>query len=78
MSERGDFLLGGFVSGDVGAMPVRGSLMLLLCLQVSLIGVLEGLSGVFMSGHVIFFSVMLGTGAMGMGRKVAVLSGYLL
>ena len=31
-----------------------------------------------MSGHVIFFSVMLGTGAMGMGRKVAVLSGYLL
>jgi hypothetical protein len=31
-----------------------------------------------MSGQVIFFSVMLGTSPMGVGSKVAVLSGDLL
>jgi hypothetical protein len=31
-----------------------------------------------MSGEVIFFSVVLGAATMGVGSKVAVLSGYLL
>jgi hypothetical protein len=78
MSERGDVPLFGLVSDYVGAMPGLGLLMLLLCLQVSHIGVLQGLSGVFMSGEVIFFSVVLGAGTMGVGSKVTVLSGYLL
>ncbi len=55
-----------------------GLLMLLLCVQVSLIGVLKGLSGAFMSGQVIFFSVMLGTGTMGVSSTVLVLRSDLL
>ena len=43
--------------------------MLLLCVRVSLIGVLKALSGAFMSGEVIFFSVVLGTGTMGVGSE---------
>ena len=55
-----------------------GSLVLLLCLQISLVGVLKGLSGAFMSSQVIFFSVVLGAATMGMSGKVMVLSSYLL
>jgi hypothetical protein len=53
-------------------------LMLLLRLQVSLIGVLKVLPGAFMSGKVIFLSVVLGAGTVGVGGKVTVLSRYLL
>ena len=52
--------------------------MLLLRVQVSLIGVLKDLSGAFMSGQAIFFSVVLGAGAVRVGRKLMVLSSYLL
>jgi hypothetical protein len=52
--------------------------MLLLCEQVSLIGVLKDLSGAFVSGQVIFFSVVLGAATMGVGSKVLVLGSYLL
>ncbi len=55
-----------------------GPQMLLLCVQVSLIGVLKALSGAFMSGEVIFFSVVLGTGTMGVGSEVMVLRRDLL
>jgi hypothetical protein len=51
--------------------------MLLLPADVSLIEVLQCLSGAFMSGQVIFFSVALGAGPMGVGGKVTVLSRYL-
>lgn len=63
-------------SFDAGRGP--GLLMPLLREQVSLIGVLKYLSGVFMSGQVIFFSVVLGADAMCVGSKVSVLSSYLL
>ena len=78
VSECGDVLLFGFVSDSVGAMLGTGLPMLLLCVQVSLIGVLKDLSGAFMSGQVIFFSVMFGTSAMGVGSKVAALGSDLL
>jgi len=76
--QCGDVPLAGFVSDGVGAMPGPGSLMLLLCVQVSLIGVLQGLSGAFMSRQVIFLSVMLGAGKMGMCGVAMVLGSYLL
>jgi hypothetical protein len=74
VSHCGYFLLVGRVGG-VAAMlgPV-----LILGMQVSLIGVLLGLSGAFMSGQVIFLSVVLGAGTMGMGSEVTVFEGYLL
>ena len=59
-------------------MAGPGHLMFLLCVQVSLIGVLKQLSGAFMSGQVIFFAVVLRAGTMGVGSKVVVLSGDLL
>ena len=55
-----------------------GLRMLLLWVQVDLIRVLKSLSGAFVSGQVIFFSVMLGASAMGVGSKVAVLGSDLL
>jgi hypothetical protein len=76
--QCGDIPLAGFVSDGVGAMPGPGSLVLLLCVQVSLIGVLQCLSGTFMSGQVIFLSVMLGAGKMGMCSIAMVLGSYLL
>jgi hypothetical protein len=78
ISDGGDIPLLGFVSDDVAAMPGAGLLVLLLRVQVSLIGVLKDLSGAFMAGKVILFSVMLGAGAMRVGSKVMVLSSYLL
>jgi hypothetical protein len=78
ISECGDVLLFGRVNNYVGAMLGPGSLMLLLWVQVSLIGVLKGLSGAFVSGQVIFFSVVLGAATMGMDSKVMVLGSYLL
>ena len=68
-----------FIGGDgAGAMFGPGLLMLFLRMQVSLVGMLEGSSGTFMAGRVIFLPVALGAAAMGVGRKVAVLGGYLL
>ena len=78
ISQCGDVPLVSVVSDGVGAMPGPGSPMLLLCVQVRLIGVLQRLSGAFMSGQVIFLSVMLGAGKMGMCGIAMVLGGYLL
>jgi hypothetical protein len=52
--------------------------MLLLGLQVSWIRVLKRPSGAFMSGQVIFFSVVLGGGTMGVCGIATVLGSYLL
>ena len=52
--------------------------MLLLAVDESLIGVLQCLSGAFVSAQVVFFSVALGAGPMGVGSKVTMLSRYLL
>jgi len=78
IGESGDLLLFGFVSGYGGAMLGPGHFMLFLPVQVSRIGVLEGVPGALMPGQVIFFSVMLGGGAMGVRSKVALLRGDLL
>jgi len=59
-------------------MLTPGSLMLVLCVQVGLVGVLMGLPGTFMPGQVIFFSVVLGAATMGMGGKIMVLGSNLL
>jgi hypothetical protein len=40
--------------------------------------VLQILAGAFVPGQVVFFSVPLGSCAMGVGGEVTVLSGYLL
>ena len=76
--QCGDVALVGFVSDGVGAMPGPGSLVLLLGMQVSLIGVLQRLSGAFMSGQVIFLSVVLCAGTMGMCGTAPALGSYLL
>jgi hypothetical protein len=73
ISECRDLLLGGFAIDYGPGLP-----MLLLCLQENLIRVLQDLSGGFMSAPVIFLSVVLGAGTMGVGSKVMVLGGYLL
>jgi hypothetical protein len=78
VSEDSDVLRCDFVSESAGAMFGPAPLMPLLRVQVSLVGVLEILSGVFVSGQVIFFSMLLGAAAMGVGSKVTVLGGYLL
>lgn len=39
---------------------------------------LEILARAFVSGQVVFFSIVLGSGAMGVGGEVTVFSGYLL
>jgi len=78
VSECGDIALFDLVSDHVGGVLDPGQLMLLLCVQVSLIGVLKGLSGAFVTRHVSFLSVALGAAAMGVAGKVAVLGRYLL
>ena len=78
ISEDGDVPLFGFVGNSVSALPGSGPLVLFLCDQVGLIGVLAALPGAFISGQVIFFAVMLGAGAMGVGSKVATLGRNLL
>jgi len=78
VSEYADILRCDFVGESAGAMFGRVPLMLFLRLQVSLVGVLEILAGALVSGQVIFFSMVLGSGAMGVGGKVTVFSGYLL
>ena len=62
----------------MGTMFRGGLLVLLLRELEGPVGVLKRLSGAFMSGQVIFFSVVLGTGTVGVGGKVTVLSSYLL
>ena len=78
IGECGDVLVSGFVGEYVGARFGFGLVMLVLCVQVGVVRVLKDLSGAFMSGQVIFRSVVLGAGTMGVGSKVMVLSGYLL
>ena len=79
ISECGDFLLFGFMSiHNVGDALNLGLLMLLLCVQVSLIGMLKPSSGAFMSGEVIFLPVVLSAGTMCMGGEVTVLRRDLL
>jgi hypothetical protein len=68
----------GFVRNALGALPGPGSLMLHLCGQVCLIGVLTALPGAFVSGQVIFFAVLLGAGVMGVSGNVTSLGCYLL
>ncbi len=50
----------------------------LLCVLVGSLGMFEGLSGEFVSGQVIFFSVMFGGGPMGLGGKHVEFSGLLV
>ena len=78
VSEDADILRCDFVSESAGAMFGRVPLMLFLRLQVSLVGVLEILAGAFVSGEMVFFPMVLGSGAMGVGGKVTVFSGDLL
>ncbi len=59
-------------------MPGLSSLMLLLAVQVSLIRVLQRLSGTFVSGQVIFLSVVLGAAPMGVSGQIPMFGGYLL
>jgi hypothetical protein len=56
--------------------PVR--FVFFLCVKVTLVGVFKVLSGAFVSGRVIFFSMVLGSGTVSVGSKVSVLGGYLL
>jgi hypothetical protein len=72
--EGGDVLL----IGRAGARFLPRTLLFVLRLQVSLIGMLMGLPGAFMPGQVIFLSVVLGAGTMGMCGIAAVLGSYLL
>ena len=78
IGEHGDVLLFNFMSDYVGAKVGSGLLMFLLRVQVSLVGVLMVMSGALMSRQVIFFSVVLGTGTMGVSSKVTVFGSYLL
>jgi hypothetical protein len=50
----------------------------LLMVLVGLVGMLKDLSGAFMSGQMIFRSVVFGPGAMGVSSQVMMLSSYLL
>jgi hypothetical protein len=52
--------------------------MSLLCVLVGSFRVLEGLPGEFVSGQVIFFSVMLGGSAVGLGGEHVKFSGLLV
>jgi len=74
--ECGNVLLSGLVSDC--AVFGRTPFVFFLCVNVSLIGVLKVLSGAFVSRQVIFFSVVLGAGPVGVGSKVTMLGGDLL
>ena len=52
--------------------------MSFLCVLVCPFGVLQRLPGVFVSGQVIFFSVMLGGSTMCMSGEHVKLSGFLM
>ena len=73
ISVYGDVLFAELVSGSF-----PDSLVLLLPEYIRLIGVLQCLSGAFMSGQVIFFSVAFGADLMDVGRELTALSRYLL
>jgi hypothetical protein len=66
------------VSGPFSAMLGLGLLMLLLCEQVSLVGMLMNLPRAFMSGQMIFGSVVFRPGQMGVGSQVTMLGSYML
>ena len=72
--ECRDLPLLSIASDPVGAMLGLGLLMVL----VGLVGMLKDLSGAFMSGQMIFRSVVFGPGAMGVSSQVMMLSSYLL
>jgi len=55
-----------------------GLLMLLLCMQVGLVGMLQDLPRAFMAGQMVFSSVMFRSGPMGVGSQVTMLGSYLL
>jgi hypothetical protein len=74
MRERGDLPLGGCVIARFHGGAVRFPLRL----QVSPIGVLQGLPGALTSGGMILIAAMLGAGTMGVCGIPAVLGGYLL
>ncbi|MGA3024096.1 MAG: hypothetical protein ABSF98_04950 [Bryobacteraceae bacterium] len=78
VSEDGDVLLFDFAGESAGAMFGPVPQVLFCRVQMSLVGVLKRLSRAFVSGQVIFFSVVLSAGSMGVGGKVMVLSSYLL
>ncbi len=78
VSEDAHLLRCDFVSESAGSMFGRVPVVLFLRLQVRLVGVLEILAGAFVPGQMIFFPMVLGSGGMGVGGKVTVLSGYLL
>jgi len=78
VSEDSDLLRCDFVSESAGAMFGPVPVVLILRLQVGLVGVFEILAGTFVSGQVLFFSMALGAGTMGVGGKVTALSGDLL
>ncbi len=71
IGESGDLLFVEFVTD-------RGLVMLLLSVQVGVVGVLQAVSGAFVSGQVIFFSVVLAAGTVRVSGKVTVLGSYLL
>jgi hypothetical protein len=52
--------------------------VLRLFVQVGVVGVLEAVPGAFVSGQMIFFSVMLAAGTVRVSSKVTVLGSYLL
>jgi hypothetical protein len=64
IGECGDILLRRIVIASFGAGRGPGLPVILLGEQVGLVGMLQRLSGTFMSRQVIFFSVVLGAGAM--------------
>jgi hypothetical protein len=71
-------LLFGLGRGGLCDTLGAGVRMLVFRVQVGLIRMLKSLSGAFVPGQVIFFTVMLGAGTVGVGGKVAVLGCYLL
>jgi len=78
VSECGDIPLGGLVSDRAAGVFAPGHPMRFLCVQVSLVRVLKILFGGFVPAQVIFFSMLLGAGAMGVRGKIMMFSGYLL
>jgi hypothetical protein len=71
IGESGDLLF-------VGLVTDGGLVMLRLFVQVGVVGVLEAVPGAFVSGQMVFFSVMLAAGTVRVSSKVTVLGSYLL
>jgi hypothetical protein len=78
IGQFGDIPLGGFVSEYVCSVPGLSFLVRLEGLLISLVGVLKGLSGVFMSRYVISLFVVCRSGKVSVGGKVMIFSGFLV